>query len=66
MPYEAEPDDELDPVCGMEVDPEQAHDLGLEVEHAGRRYVFCSVTCRDTFKNAPARYAKPEEQQPAV
>ena len=40
MPYEADPLDETDPVCGMEVDPEQAHDLGLEAEHAGRRYFF--------------------------
>ena len=62
MPYEAEPIDELDPVCAMEVDPEQAHDLGLEADFGGKRYVFCSVTCRDTFKNDPARYAKPEEQ----
>jgi Cu+-exporting ATPase len=62
MPYEPEPIDETDPVCGMEVDPEQAHDLGLEAEHAGQRYVFCSVTCRDTFKNDPSRYVRPEGQ----
>jgi YHS domain-containing protein len=66
MPYEAEPTEEIDPVCGMEVDPEQAHDLGLEAEFAGRRYVFCSKSCRDAFKAEPARYARPEEQRPAV
>jgi YHS domain-containing protein len=61
MPYEVDPVDETDPVCGMEVDPEQAHDLGLEAEYAGRRYIFCSVTCRDSFKNAPARYVGNEQ-----
>ncbi|OLC12566.1 MAG: hypothetical protein AUH44_00325 [Chloroflexi bacterium 13_1_40CM_68_15] len=65
MAYEADPLDETDPVCGMEVDPEQAHDLGLEAEHAGRRYFFCSKSCREAFLADPARYARPEEQ-PAV
>jgi len=46
----------------MEVDPEQARDLGLQIEHAGQQYVFCSVTCRDTFKNDPSRYVRPESQ----
>jgi Cu+-exporting ATPase len=60
MPYEAEPVDEIDPVCEMEVDPEQAHDLGLESEHAGHRYVFCSKACRAAFIAEPARYAHVE------
>jgi Cu+-exporting ATPase len=66
MPYEAEPIAEIDPVCGMEVDPEQAHDLGLEADVAGRRYVFCGDACRDAFIADPARYVKSEEQRPAV
>lgn len=61
MPYESDPIDESDVVCGMDVDPEQAHELGLEAEYVGRRYVFCSVTCRDTFKNAPDRYTAREQ-----
>jgi len=62
VPYEAEPIDEIDPVCEMEVDPEQAHDLGLETEHGGIRYVFCSKACRSAFIAEPARYARIEEQ----
>lgn len=62
MPYEAEPIDETDPVCGMDVDPEQARDLGLAADVAGRRYVFCSARCRDAFRRDPARYARPEGQ----
>ena len=62
MPYEAEPIDEIDPVCEMEVDPEQAHDLGLETEHGGMRYVFCSKACRAAFIAEPARYARVEER----
>jgi YHS domain-containing protein len=62
MPYEVEPIDETDPVCGMEADPHQAHDVGLEAEHAGHRYVFCSEACLEAFKADPARYAQVEEQ----
>lgn len=65
MPYETEPIDETDPVCGMDVDPEQAHDLGLEAETAGRRYVFCGPRCRQAFMREPARYARPEGQPAA-
>jgi len=61
MPYEAEPIDETDPVCGMEADADQAHDVGLEAEYAGRRYVFCSEPCLEAFNAEPARYAQLEE-----
>lgn len=64
MPYEIEPIDETDPVCGMEVDPEQAHELGLEAEHGGRRFVFCGKRCLEAFLAEPARYVKPEEPRP--
>jgi YHS domain-containing protein len=66
MPYEAEPIEEIDPVCGMEVDPLQAHDLGFETEYASRRYVFCSKTCVEAFKADPARYLKADEEQRAI
>jgi YHS domain-containing protein len=29
------------------------------VEHAGRRYVFCSVGCRDAFTTSPERFLSP-------
>jgi YHS domain-containing protein len=63
MPYEIEPIDETDPVCGMEVDPLQAHDLGLEAESGGRRYVFCSKACLEAFNADPARYVRAEERR---
>jgi P-type Cu+ transporter len=37
-----------DPVCGMEVDPE---DAAATVESGGTRYYFCSTGCRDQFLN---------------
>jgi len=35
-----------DPVCGMEVDPEEAD---YSTEHDGRTYYFCSESCEDSF-----------------
>jgi len=35
-----------DPVCGMEVDPEEAD---YSTEHDGRTYYFCSESCKDSF-----------------
>ena len=44
--------DAIDPVCRMQVDPasEIAFTLG------DRRYVFCSVECRDAFASRPQDY----------
>ncbi len=44
---------ELDPVCGMTVDP--AHARGT-AEHAGKTYYFCSPHCVEKFRNDPERY----------
>ncbi|MBX0298317.1 permease [Haloarcula nitratireducens] len=35
-----------DPVCGMEVDPEEAD---FSTEHDGETYYFCSESCKDSF-----------------
>ncbi|MFB6171195.1 MAG: permease [Haloarculaceae archaeon] len=35
-----------DPVCGMEVDPEETD---YAVEHDGQTYYFCSQSCMDSF-----------------
>ena len=45
---------EIDPVCGMTVDPEDKPDLHLEVD--GRTYWFCGRGCFLDFKDDPARY----------
>jgi len=42
-----------DPVCGMRIDEWRAT---IFLEHEGRQLAFCSVRCRDRFREAPARY----------
>ena len=45
-----------DPVCGMEIRPEQA---AAKEEHEGRTFYFCSQGCHDTFTKDPHRYGHP-------
>ncbi len=46
----------IDPVCGMQVDPQRtAH----HAEHAGTDYHFCSAGCRAKFIADPARHLSP-------
>jgi len=47
---------EVDPVCGMSVDPATA----LAHAHAGKTYHFCSAACRDKFVAAPEKYLEPK------
>ena len=47
---QAAPPGEIDPVCGMTVDPQ--HAAGVHV-HAGQTYYFCSNACAQTFRAAP-------------
>ncbi|MGH9533062.1 MAG: heavy metal-binding domain-containing protein, partial [Terriglobales bacterium] len=44
---------ELDPVCGMTVDPARARGT---VEHAGKTYYFCSPHCVEKFRSDPERF----------
>ena len=44
---------ERDPVCGMNVDPEEAK---AKREHGGRSYYFCSGGCAQKFEQAPEKY----------
>ena len=44
-----------DPICGMTVDPTTA---AGHFEYEGETYYFCSVSCLDRFRAAPAQYAK--------
>ena len=43
---------DIDPVCGMKVDPATAK----ASVYAGRTYYFCSPACRDKFEAEPAKY----------
>lgn len=41
---------EIDPVCGMEVDPAKA---AGKSEYKGKTYFFCSDHCKKTFDSNP-------------
>src|SRR5271163_2988647 len=49
----ATPPREKDPVCGMMVDPQKA---AKTVEHAGKKYYFCSVRCAERFSEEPEKF----------
>lgn len=44
---------EIDPVCGMEVDPATAE---WKADHGGATFFFCSKGCLDDFLEDPASY----------
>ena len=48
---------EIDPVCGMTIDPDVARELDLGVTFAERDYFFCGPGCRASFVRAPLAYA---------
>lgn len=54
---ESESEIELDPVCGMRVEMDDAMEHSLSLEFEGRQYVFCGRPCRERFEHAPKRYA---------
>ena len=43
-----------DPVCGMEVDPQQARADGLTFDVAGVTHFFCSEACKQQFQQEPS------------
>ena len=45
-----------DPVCGMDIEEQDA--VGT-VEHRGTRYFFCSQSCVEKFRTDPERYLNP-------
>ena len=49
-----EPDEAVDPVCGMAVEVATARHV---VEHEGTRYYFCSSGCKRAFEQEPEKYA---------
>lgn len=52
---------ELDPVCGMTVDPARAKS---RVEHANKTYSFCSEGCAKKFSTEPAKYLNSKQEPP--
>jgi YHS domain-containing protein len=47
---------EVDPVCGMQVDPEKTDH---RADYDGRTYFFCAEGCRKEFENQPQKYLNP-------
>jgi YHS domain-containing protein len=43
----------VDPVCGMRVDPQKA---AGSADFDGRTYFFCAESCRDEFQKHPQKY----------
>jgi YHS domain-containing protein len=43
-----------DPVCGMEVDPQNAP----KTEFQGQTYYFCSLACKQEFDENPKEYVE--------
>lgn len=48
---------ELDPVCGMHVDPRNA----LQSTHDGKSYYFCSEDCRAKWDADPEKHGSEKE-----
>jgi len=47
---------EVDPVCGMEVDPQNAR---YSSEYQGETYCFCAPGCKRSFDAEPKKYLDP-------
>ncbi len=55
---------QIDPVCGMTVDPDHA---AGSVEYQGKTYYFCSTHCVHRFRENPEAFLnKPNVNKPAV
>ena len=48
-----------DPVCGMDVDEAKAAGTA---QYKGRTYYFCSLGCKKSFDDDPARYVATESR----
>ncbi|MDH5640008.1 MAG: heavy metal translocating P-type ATPase [Nitrospira sp.] len=54
------PKGEIDPVCGMTVQPASA---AGSCEHQGKTYYFCATSCLAKFQKDPAYYLLPPDQR---
>ena len=55
MNAQPQPEEALDPVCGMTISPADA--VGTVV-HRGETYYFCAESCLEQFKEDPERYVQ--------
>jgi P-type Cu+ transporter len=54
-----QPDEVLDPVCGMTISSADA--VGT-VDHRGHTYYFCSASCLEQFRADPAKFRDPSRE----
>jgi len=52
----------IDPVCGMEIDPQRA----IEFEYKGKIYHFCNPNCEAHFKRDPERFKNYDNMDPKL
>ena len=50
---------ELDPVCGMKVDPQAPP---FQVKFRGNKYYFCSKACKHIFERMPEKYLGSDQE----
>jgi Cu+-exporting ATPase len=60
-PVDQQAGKEIDPVCGMTVDP--VTPKGGSHEYQGRTYFFCNPRCKEKFRAEPARYLAARDQR---
>lgn len=48
---------EIDPVCGVTIDPDAARELDLAISFAEREYFFCGSACQARFVRTPLSFA---------
>lgn len=51
---------ERDPVCGMDVNP---NDAPAQSNYRGRAYYFCSTDCQAKFEREPQFYVAEEQKR---
>ena len=49
----------IDPVCGMEVNPQNA---AAHLHHGGQDIYFCAAGCKRAFEADPEKFLKPQEK----
>jgi P-type Cu+ transporter len=59
----AQASSEIDPVCGMKVDPATSPHTH---RHSGRLYHFCSASCRMKFATEPEKFLSPGSRSPQL
>ncbi len=52
----------IDPVCGMEISPNQA----IEYKYKGENFYFCNPNCEAHFKNDPERFRNYDDIEPKL